>query len=467
MTATRILTMDDSLKVVVIDSLEQITTYVLEEQLDWFEDELKAVRKLLKPGQTVLDVGANLGMYALSMARAVGQEGRVIAFEPAISTAALLQQSADLNGFSQLEVDARGVGLRSGPARLTLDLNPELNRIEEMTSDPEATDGIETIILTSLDDWAAEHGPCTEISLIKIDAEGQELNVITGAHKLLQTHSPLILYEIKHGDNVNTDLVDAFADLGYASYSLAPGPLLLMPWNPVLLDGFTLNIFCCKADTAKQLEQDGMLAQHWSSQAPLQPAEHDKWTSRLVELPYVMCLRQSWTDRNRERGSEPAERALALYALSNDARQPPSTRIQALAESVELLKEICSTYQGPIHLASLARCAQEIGQRDLACEALRSLIHAIPYMENIDFEQPFLAPCKRFDTIPPNDSMQGWLMTAAIEAHEMTSNYSSFFAQSKKRDLLQFALSLGFDSPPLQRRLDLINRRFPASADAS
>jgi hypothetical protein len=88
-------------------------------------------------------------------------------------------------------------------------------------------------------------------------------------------------------------------------------------------------------------------------------------------------------------------------------------------------------------------------------------------MENVDFEQPFLAPCKRFDTLAPNDSMQGWLMTAAIEANEIASNYSSFFAQSNQRDLLQFALSLGFDSPPLQRRLDLINRRFPPSADAS
>jgi len=107
----------------------------------------------------VLDIGANLGMYALSMARVVGQEGRVIAFEPASSTAALLQQSADLNGYSQLEVDSRGVGVRSGTARLTLDLNPELNRIVDITSDPEATDGIETIILTSLDDWAAQHGP--------------------------------------------------------------------------------------------------------------------------------------------------------------------------------------------------------------------------------------------------------------------------------------------------------------------
>jgi hypothetical protein len=63
--------------------------------------------------------------------------------------------------------------------------------------------------------------------------------------------------------------------------------------------------------------------------------------------------------------------------------------------------------------------------------------------------------------------MQGWLMAAAIEAHEIASNYSSFFAQSKQRDLMQYALSLGFDSPPLQRRLDLINLRFPPSEDAS
>ena len=467
MTATRILTMDESLKVVVIDSLEQITTYVLEEQLDWFEDELKAVRNILKPGQTVLDIGANLGMYALSMARSVGQNGRVIAFEPARRTAALLQQSADLNGFSQLEVDVRGVGVRSGPASLTLDLNPELNRVEDMPSDQEASEGIESIVLTSLDDWAAQQGPGTQISLIKIDAEGQELNVIAGARQLLQTHSPLILYEIKHGANVNTGLVDAFADLGYASYSLAPGPLILMPWRQDLLDGFTLNIFCCKAETARQMQQDGMLAQSWRSEAPLQPAGHDHWTSRLMDLPYVMRLCHSWTDQSRERGFEPAERALALHALSTDACQPPSIRIQALVESVELLKQMCVTYQGPIHLASLARCARELGQRDLACEALSSLIHAVPHMEDVDFEQPFLAPCQRFDAIQPMDSMQKWLMAAAIEALELTSNYSSFFAQSKQRDLLQFALSLGFASPPLQRRLDLINRRFPSAPDAS
>ena len=80
MSATTTLTMAGGIQVIVPDDPERITPYVLEEQQDWFEDEIEAVRSLLRPGQSVIDIGANLGVYALSMARVVGQEGRGIAF---------------------------------------------------------------------------------------------------------------------------------------------------------------------------------------------------------------------------------------------------------------------------------------------------------------------------------------------------------------------------------------------------
>ncbi len=47
------------------DSLNVMTRYVIEERGDWFEDEIRFVRKLLLPGQLVLDVGANYGVYTL------------------------------------------------------------------------------------------------------------------------------------------------------------------------------------------------------------------------------------------------------------------------------------------------------------------------------------------------------------------------------------------------------------------
>ncbi|MFM7269960.1 MAG: hypothetical protein ACKOZT_15490, partial [Cyanobium sp.] len=102
MPSTTTCMMAGDIQMVVPDSLERITTYVLEEQQDWFEDELHAVRCLLQPGDSVIDIGANLGVYALSMARVVGDTGKVRAFEPASETAALLRESARLNGFHQL-----------------------------------------------------------------------------------------------------------------------------------------------------------------------------------------------------------------------------------------------------------------------------------------------------------------------------------------------------------------------------
>jgi protein O-GlcNAc transferase len=102
MPATTTLKMVDGVLVVVPDSLDLITSYVLQEQQDWFEEEIKFVRRLLDPGDHVMDIGANYGVYSLSMAQAVGATGRVWAFEPASSTASLLAKGIAANGFTRL-----------------------------------------------------------------------------------------------------------------------------------------------------------------------------------------------------------------------------------------------------------------------------------------------------------------------------------------------------------------------------
>src|SRR5258708_11318539 len=90
----------DGVRIVVPDSLFLITPYVLREQGDFFEDELPFVRQLLQPGQNVIDIGANFGVYTLSMAQKVGPGGQVWAFEPAPSTAQFLARGIEENGFT-------------------------------------------------------------------------------------------------------------------------------------------------------------------------------------------------------------------------------------------------------------------------------------------------------------------------------------------------------------------------------
>ena len=65
------LSLVDGTTIVVPDSLNLLTTYILQEQGDWFEDEIKFLRKLVQPGQVVIDIGANYGVYALCLARRV------------------------------------------------------------------------------------------------------------------------------------------------------------------------------------------------------------------------------------------------------------------------------------------------------------------------------------------------------------------------------------------------------------
>jgi hypothetical protein len=91
------LKLSDGVTLPVPESLQSFTTYVLLEQERWFEKEMDFLRCWLRPGMTVIDIGANLGVYSVPMARLVGQTGHVFAYEPGSETRALLERSRGLN----------------------------------------------------------------------------------------------------------------------------------------------------------------------------------------------------------------------------------------------------------------------------------------------------------------------------------------------------------------------------------
>ena len=168
----------DGVKIIVPDALECITSYVLYEQEDWFEDEIKFVRQLLTYGETVIDIGANFGVYTLAMAKLVGSSGAVWAFEPASDVADFLEQSIALNDFRHAKVVRCAVSSSTGVAQFSTSSHSELNAIVHRDSIEAAgigrTDTVQTI---SLDDALDRFG-WRDISFLKID----------GAHR--DTDSP-------------------------------------------------------------------------------------------------------------------------------------------------------------------------------------------------------------------------------------------------------------------------------------
>lgn len=476
---TLALTIADGVQVVVPNSLDLLTPYVLIEQQDWFEDEIKFLRRLLEPGQKVIDIGANYGVYTLSMAKTVGPAGQVWAFEPASSTARLLAAGIAINQFSQVILDHRALSRASGTAQLSLHQQSEFN---SLVRSPVSTSATETVELTTLDQ-CREHYGWQDIAFLKIDAEGEEANILEGGTRFFSELSPLVQYEVNDAAKLHLDLVQTFARLGYDSYRLVPGLDLLVPFDGESEpDGYLLNLFCCKKDRAEQLAARGYLCNPRGGlsdsngknaergAAGVHSNEAYRWPHTLAKLPYGTQLASVW-DKTMANGSAPElEQALAHFAISRDLTLTPSERFNALEASIGLLKELTNKQASHLRLATLARVAREFGDRGLAVNALQFLLNdALSRSDAAYLNEPFLAPAARFDTLEPGNAINDWLLTAVLEAFEELGSFSSFHSKSTAQGRLETILARGFGSANMQRRLDLLLehlRLFPQKPSA-
>src|SRR5262249_27074225 len=237
---------------ICVPARQSITAYVLIEQEDWFEKEIAFVRRLLRPGMHAIDIGANYGTYTLSMARAVGTQGRVWAYEPASATARYLQKSIARNGLANVEMTQAALSDRTGTARLRLDTQAELNRLAS------EGDG-EEVAVTTLDAESRAR-PWGRIDFIKIDAEGGERDIIRGGETFFTEQSPLVMFERRAADGENEGVRSAFLTRGYALFKLiGPDSHLVPVGSDERFDAFDLNLFACKPDRAETLSAAGLL----------------------------------------------------------------------------------------------------------------------------------------------------------------------------------------------------------------
>jgi protein O-GlcNAc transferase len=453
------LSLVDGVRVVVPDSLQLITPYVLTEQQDWFEDELRFLRRLLGPGCKVIDIGANYGIYTLCMAKAVGSQGVVWAFEPSSSCAALLGQGVAANGFGQVIVERSAVSNECGTGRLALNDHSELNALISPQNTAQAG---ENVSIVTLDDCVARYG-WKDIDFLKIDAEGEEANILKGGRRFLAELSPLIQYEVKVAEGFRLELVRDFALLGYDSYRLVPGLGLLAPFAAGSIpDGYLLNLLCCKPSRAAQLAARGFLVDSAprSTSAPATIRNDYYWRKTLTRFPYGAQLAVDWENATESEESGAVEDALACYAASRDQRLAAAERFNALAASFGILTSICERRPDHLRLASLARVAADYGARTASVNALQQLATAVFQKTALSLDEPFLAPCERFDSIPPGDAFGNWLLAAVLEQLERLAAYSSFYTGSSTRQRLELIKNLGFASPEMDRRLHLVKSRF-------
>ena len=154
--------------------------------------ETRLMREVVQPGWSVVDAGANFGWHAIHMAKWVGPQGRVFAFEPIPGTFSELAANASLNNCRNLEAYSAALGSVEGAVTLFL---PGIDLGAGAASQFLDLGEKVEVPMRRLDDFLAEKG-VDHIDFIKADIEGGELNLLGGAERLLARCHPRILIEI-------------------------------------------------------------------------------------------------------------------------------------------------------------------------------------------------------------------------------------------------------------------------------
>jgi FkbM family methyltransferase len=216
----------------------------------------KSLRQLIKPGDTVLDIGANIGAHTLHLARAVGPTGRVFAFEATNYAFEKLTKNLSLNPELQNRVVAAQVLLvddvgrekqsqiySSWPLEGDAEVHPKHRGKLQSTSDA---------YLDTLDNLIARYS-ISRVDVIKIDVDGHEYPVLKGGKILLKTQSPTLVMEISpyvHSEENNSfaDLIDLLKECRY-SLRDTKRPLLLdsSDLSRMVPDGSGINVIATGA----------------------------------------------------------------------------------------------------------------------------------------------------------------------------------------------------------------------------
>lgn len=158
-------------------------------------------RMLIRPGDTVLDVGANIGLWVMGAARLAGPEGRIHAFEPVVENFERLTSNLALNNINWVRCHPLALSDKNGSAVFYGASNN--NSGMGSLAQHEGVDRPMDVELMRLDDFCEKQG-IERVDFMKVDVEGAEILVFRGASRLLAApEAPIIMFESADVTSVN------------------------------------------------------------------------------------------------------------------------------------------------------------------------------------------------------------------------------------------------------------------------
>ena len=185
--------------------------------------ETNIIKREIKKGDIVLDIGANIGYYTLLMSDLVENDGKVFAFEPEPYNFELLQKNIEINACNNVILEKNAISNCNKRSNLYLSkYNTGMHRLNESKYCEKYIE----INVIKLDDYFYNNELINKIKFIKIDVEGSELDVLQGMESILEKNSQItILLEfipenlIEHGSDP-IHLLEFLIDRNFRLYTI-------------------------------------------------------------------------------------------------------------------------------------------------------------------------------------------------------------------------------------------------------
>lgn len=180
----------------------------------------------IQPGDTCIDIGTHKGYFTLMMAKQVGANGGVYAFDPDPRAFSALTQNRDINRFDWIHAQSLAIGESEG--RIELELTPKLGdssrfHRREYSSEEIARVEAEMLPLDQALSRAGYQGQ--SVAVIKIDAEGSEPYILHGMKPFLENQSPILILEfhfecLTQAGSSAQGVLQSLNDMGYQGFRM-------------------------------------------------------------------------------------------------------------------------------------------------------------------------------------------------------------------------------------------------------
>jgi len=192
---------------------------------------------LIRWGGTVIDVGANIGIWAIGAARRVGPRGTVHAFEPLETNFSRLIPNIELNRISNIVPQRLALMDHAGSLKFFPSPNKNSGVGRVVTDEWQGPHC--TVDAVTLDAYCERHG-ITSVDLLKLDVEGAEYFVLKGASKLLGSKKPpTIIFEVERVMTTQLNYSPEDLEVFLAKFDYSVCALRSGEWQPISLNGFS------------------------------------------------------------------------------------------------------------------------------------------------------------------------------------------------------------------------------------